>query len=94
MGNNPLDTRGKPIHYSDDWEPVDISSTDYIPTGKSFTLYVSPDIAPISLVLKGVAMKKEDAVAIQLTEGYHNFVCDAVLRTGSEDPGSAVHAMF
>lgn len=85
-----LDSQGKTVHYSGSWEPVSFTGNQDYKPGKSFRIYTSNSI---TLVLKGVLMKRSDAIAIDLVEGYHNFVCDAVLYQGSDNP-DGVLALF
>ena len=84
-----LDGQGKTIHYSVNWELVSFTSGFYNPE-KSFRLYLEQSI---TLKIKGTGMRREDAVAILLTEGYHNFICDEIIESGS-DALNGVHALF
>ena len=83
------DSQGKAVHYSGDWEVAAFIDGQYEPK-KSFRLYLE---VPHTLVIKGNQMRKQDAVAISLTEGYHNFVCDAIIESGS-DVLNGVFALF
>lgn len=84
-----IDSKGKTVHYSDKWEPITFTAGLYKPK-RSFRIYTE---IVITLTIKGVAMNRADAIAIILTEGYHNFVCDEVLELGSDSPDGA-YALF
>lgn len=84
-----LDSQGKTVHYSGSWESITFVSGIYKPK-KSFRIY-TPTLK--TLVLKGVNMNRADAIAISLTEGYHNLVCDEVIEAGS-DSVDGVLALF
>lgn len=71
----PLDYTGREIHYSDDWDPVDVSVEDFKP-GKVFRLHVG---TPGKLCVVGNGMKAQNCVPIFLTEGYHSLLCKAIL---------------
>ncbi len=76
-----LDKQGKTVHYSNSWEKVTTFTGGLYEPGKSFRLYLEQGI---TLVIKGNEMNKSDAQAIYLGEGYHNFVCDAIIESGSD----------
>ena len=84
-----LDKQGKTVHYSGDWEAVSFTNGLYKP-GKSFRLFVETSI---TLTIKGILMKRKDATTMTLTEGYHNFVCDEIIESGSDTP-NGVFALF
>lgn len=84
-----LDSKGKTVHYSDKWEPITFTSGLYKPK-RSFRIYTE---TVITLRIKGVAMNRDEATLITLTEGYHNFVCDEVVELGSDSPDGA-YALF
>jgi hypothetical protein len=86
---DPKDLQGKSIHYSTEWERVTFASGRFKP-GKSFRIYTS---AIKTMVIKGVKMNRSQAVAVTLTEGYHNFVCDEIIESGSDTP-DGVFALY
>lgn len=87
--SNVIDSQGKTVHYSGKWEPVTFTNGFYSPK-KSFRLYVENEV---TLILRGNKMSRKEAVAITLTEGYHNFVCVEIIENGSDTP-NGVFALF
>jgi len=87
---DPKDYSGRPIHYSGKWGQVAWTDGKYDP-GQVFRLYLA---TPKVLVLKGTKMNNGDAFAVTLNEGYHNFMCDMIIETGSDADVSDVIALF
>ena len=87
---DPTDYSGKKIHYSAEWGKISWANGIYKP-GKAFRIYTP---IAITLVMKGTKMSRQDAHAVNLTEGYHNFVCDAIIEAGSAADVSMVEILF
>ena len=87
---DPTDYSGKAIHYSAEWDQIAWTDGRFRP-GKSFRIYT-----PIAhtLVLKGTMMNRGRAFAVNLTEGYHNFVCDEIIESGSDVDVTGVLALY
>lgn len=85
-----LDSQGKTVHYSGEWEAASFTNGTYNP-GKSFRLYCEN---AVELKIKGNRMSRKDAFIIGLTEGYHNFVCDQIIEDPSANDLSGVIALF
>ena len=87
--NNPIDTTGLPIHYSGEWEPIDVSVENYRP-GRSFRLLVG---TPGNLLAKGLKMKRKNVFAIPVQEGYNPILCDEII-TGAANTADNLVALF
>lgn len=74
--SNPRDTHGLTIHYSGDWELVDVSINDFNP-GRPFRLLIG---VAGDLKIKGSVMnkKKVDIPLCPMPVGFAPMTCDIV----------------
>ena len=87
------DRSGNAVLYSDNWEPIDVSSSNFKP-GKSFSLLVGQ---AGKLRVRGAGMdriKAGDIKAIPVQQGYNPIICTEILYHDTENTAADIWALY